>query len=166
MHWHGARGLTLIELMIGLAITVVLASLALPSYSTWLHRNRLKSAALGLEIDLREARFEAVRRALPVQLSFVTGTDWCYALTTAADCDCRTAAPCRLKAVRAADLRGVQLSQSQGTRFDPATGLPEDEGAGAVWGLSAGERVRVSVNGLGRPVVCMLEGQLAPLPPC
>lgn len=160
------RGLTLIELMIGLAITAVLVSLAVPSYSTYLQRSRLKAAALGLETDLREARFEAVRRGLPVQLSFQGGQDWCYAITTAADCGCGTAAPCRLKAVRAADLRGVTLAQFLGTRFDPATGLPDTDGAGALWSAPGGEKVRVSVNGLGRPRVCTLEGQLHPLPAC
>lgn len=160
------RGLTLIELMIALAIGVVLMSLAVPSFSTYLQRNRLKAVALGLEQDLREARFEAVRRGQPVHLNFVAGADWCYALTTQPGCDCRTAAPCRLKAVRSVDVRGVQLTQAQDARFDPADGTPDAAHAGAVWTVPSGERVRVAVGPLGRPQVCVLEGTLAPLPGC
>lgn len=164
---HAARrGLTLIELMIALGIAAVLMTLAVPSFSTYLQRHRLKAAAQGLEADLREARYEAVRRGLPVQLSFSGGADWCYAITTAPDCDCRSARPCRLRAVRAGDLRGVQLAQSQGTRFDPISGLPEHAGAGAVWAVPGGERIRVSVNALGRPELCMVEGQMVPFGAC
>lgn len=160
------RGLTLIELMIALAMIAVLMSLAVPSFNTYLQRNRLKSAALGLEADLRDARHEAVRRGLPVRVSFHPGTDWCYALTTEPGCDCRSASACRLKAVRAADLRGVQMAQAQSLGFDPASGTADTEGGGAIWSVPGGERVRVSVNPLGRPAVCVLEGQLAPLPGC
>lgn len=161
-----SRGLTLIELMIALAVGVVLMSLAVPSFSTYLQRNRLKAVALGLEQDLREARFEAVRRGQPVHLNFMAGADWCYALTTQPGCDCRTAGPCRLKAVRAVDVRGVQLAQAQDARFDPADGTPDAAHAGAVWTVPSGERVRVAVNPLGRPQVCVLDGTLSPLPAC
>lgn len=160
------RGLTLIELMIALAMIAVLMSLAVPSFNTYLQRNRLKAVALGLDADLREARHEAVRRGRPVRVSFHAGPEWCYALTLEPGCDCRSASPCRLKAVRATDLRGVQLLQAQSLGFDPASGLADIDGGGAVWGVPGGERVRVSVNALGRPSVCVLEGQLAPLSGC
>jgi type IV fimbrial biogenesis protein FimT len=103
---------------------------------------------------------------LPVRESFHGGNDWSYAITTEPGCDCRSARPCRLKAVRAADLRGVQLLQAQSLGFDPASGITDTEGGGAIWGVPGGERVRVSVNTLGRPAVCTLEGQLVPLPAC
>ncbi|MFO1330446.1 MAG: GspH/FimT family pseudopilin [Rubrivivax sp.] len=160
------RGLTLIELMIGLAMIAVLMSLAVPSFNTYLQRHRLKSVALGLEADLREARHEAVRRGRPVRVSFQAGPEWCYAIAIEPGCDCRNASPCRLKAVRAADVRGVQLLQAQSLGFDPASGVADTEGGGATWGVPGGERLRVSVNALGRPSVCVQEGQLAPLPGC
>ena len=163
---HRSGGLTLIELMIALAITAVLMSLAMPSFAHYLQRHRLKAAAQGLDLDLRDARYEAVRRGEPLYLTFHAGTDWCYAIATRPDCDCRQAQPCRMKAARAVDLPGVQLAQALATRFDPGSGLSEVDGAGAVWQLLSGERVRVSLTPLGRPAACMIDGQLSPFPAC
>jgi prepilin-type N-terminal cleavage/methylation domain-containing protein len=164
-HTKGTRGLTLIELMIGLAICAVLLSLAVPSFQAYLQRNRLKAAALGLELALREARWEAARRSQAVHLVFKTGADWCYALTTNADCDCKVQQPCRLKTVRGSDLRGVQLLQSHDARFDP-NGAADWAGQAALWQAVGPERVRVTVSALGRPAVCVLDGALPPLPGC
>jgi type IV fimbrial biogenesis protein FimT len=160
------HGLTLIELMIGLAICAVLMSLAVPSFGHYLQRQRLKSAALGLELDLREARFESARRGQPLHLAYASGPDWCYAITTAADCDCRVQQPCRIKTVRAGDVRGVQLAQSQHARFDPTSGSVDAAGVTAVLQTGAGDRVRVSLTAAGRPQVCMQEGALLGLPSC
>lgn len=158
-------GLTLIEMMIGLAICAVLMSLAVPSLSAHLQRHRLKAAAQGLELDLREARYESAQRGAPLSLVFSPGADWCYAITTSADCNCREQQACRIKAVRATDLRGVQLLEPRGTRFDPATGHAEQAGTLAVW-QAGGQQVRVSVSMLGRPQVCTLDGSLPPIPGC
>ncbi|MFT3816217.1 MAG: GspH/FimT family pseudopilin [Rubrivivax sp.] len=162
------RGLTLIELMIGLGIMAVLMSLAVPSFAGYLQRARLKAAAQTLELDLREARYEAARRGVPLYLSFQGGgADWCYAVATTPGCDCRQTAACRLKAARAADLRGVQLQDPHALRFDPATGNADAAGPAAVWASAAGgERVQVGVNAMGRPFVCMLDGALPPFAAC
>ena len=160
------QGLTLIELMIGLSIAAVLMSLAVPSFQAYLQRNRLKAAAQGLELDLREARYESARRSQPLHLVFKGGTDWCYAITTAPDCDCHVAQACRLKTVRGRDLRGVQLLESHDARFDPASGTADFSGTAALWQASQAERVRVTLSALGRPSVCVLDGSLPPLPGC
>jgi type IV fimbrial biogenesis protein FimT len=160
------RGLTLIELMIGLGISAVLMSLAVPSFQSYLQRNRLKAAAQGLELDLKDARYETARRGQPLHLSFRPGADWCYAITTRADCDCQVQQACRLKAVRAGDLRGVQLADTTDVRFDPASGNPDAGGVKAVWQVAGGEKLRVSVSMLGRPAVCALSGTLPPIPGC
>ena len=162
------RGLTLIELMIGLGISAVLMSLAVPSFATYLQRGRLKAASQGLEIDLREARYEAARRGTPRYLSVKpgAGASWCYAISTTPDCDCQQTSACRIKAQRGSDMRGVQLQESHTVRFDPATGNPDAPGTAAVWSAPGGERVQVSVNAMGRPWVCTLDGALPPFPAC
>ena len=160
------RGLTLIELMIGLSIGAVLMSLAVPSFQAYLQRNRLKAAAQGLDLDLREARYESVRRGQPLHVVFKGGPAWCYALATSADCDCHVQQPCRVKTVRGSDLRGLQLVESRDLRFDPASGMTDLTGLTALWQAAGPERVRVSVSPAGRPAVCVLDGSLPPLPGC
>lgn len=159
-------GLTLIELMIGLGIMAVLMSLAVPSYSAYMQRQRLKAAVQGLELDLREARYESARRNQPLAVVLQPGVDWCWAIATRPDCDCRSAQPCRLKTVRSADLRGVHLSESRNVRFDPGSGHVDAAGPVALLLASGDERVRVEVNAPGRPSVCLVEGTLAPFARC
>lgn len=160
------RGLTLIELVIALGICAVLMSLAVPSFGQYLQRQRLKAAAQGLELDLREARFEAARRGSALFVSFQGGADWCYTLSTSADCDCHVQQACRLKVTRGSDLRGVQLLEARTVSFDPATGQADQAGQTAVWASTGGERVKVSVGAMGRPAVCTTEGSLPPFPAC
>ena len=56
----------MIELMMVLAITVVLAALAPPALQGFIGNSRLSSAALGLLQTLTMARTEAIKRAQPV----------------------------------------------------------------------------------------------------
>jgi len=57
-----ARGVTLIELMITLVLLGVLFSLALPSFTTWIRNNQIRSVADSLQSGLRMAQNESVRR--------------------------------------------------------------------------------------------------------
>jgi type IV fimbrial biogenesis protein FimT len=64
----GARGFTLVEVMIALAIGAVILLLAVPNFSTLLERNRIGSAADHLYASLAEARGEAVKRRTTVRV--------------------------------------------------------------------------------------------------
>jgi type IV fimbrial biogenesis protein FimT len=55
-------GVTLIELLVGVAIVVIITALALPSYSTWIQNSRLRNGAEAVVNGLQLARAEAVRR--------------------------------------------------------------------------------------------------------
>ena len=56
------RGFTLIELMVGLAIVMVMVSLALPPIADTIRSVRLESTASSLAADLGRARIEAMKR--------------------------------------------------------------------------------------------------------
>lgn len=62
-------GLTLVELMVGLAVLGILLSLAVPSFRDLLSAQRGRSAAYSLVSDLVLARSEAVKRGSPVVLT-------------------------------------------------------------------------------------------------
>ncbi|WP_255520209.1 GspH/FimT family pseudopilin [Ramlibacter aurantiacus] len=62
------RGLTLIELMVGLSIAAILAAIAAPSFRTLLARRAVESAAADFMADFRYARTEALKRGHPVSV--------------------------------------------------------------------------------------------------
>lgn len=77
-----ARGFTLIELMVAVAVIAILATVAAPSFQEIMHRNRLTAAANEYVAALQTARMEAIRRNRRAVLCPTTdgaaclGTDW------------------------------------------------------------------------------------------
>lgn len=84
-----ARGLTLVELLVGLALLAVVLSLSLPSFSTALRNQGIRTAAQSLLDGLQAARSEALRRNRNVTFQRTTGTGWsvgCETVDTASGC--------------------------------------------------------------------------------
>lgn len=80
----GARGVTLIELAIGLAILAILVTLALPNFSIFLHNTQIKNAAETTLAGLTLARNEAVRRNASVRFQLMSDlTNGCEPSATA-----------------------------------------------------------------------------------
>jgi type IV fimbrial biogenesis protein FimT len=63
---RGVRGLTLLELMLVLAMTAVLAAMAVPSFRSLMVKRAVGLAAQSLVDDLRYARSEAIKRGGPI----------------------------------------------------------------------------------------------------
>ena len=61
IHAHGT-GITVLELMVTLAIAAILLGIAVPSYESFINRQRMKAAVAGLHNDLLAARSQAVYR--------------------------------------------------------------------------------------------------------
>jgi type IV fimbrial biogenesis protein FimT len=80
------RGVTLIELSIGLAIVAILLALGMPGFVDWIQNSQIRTAAESVQNGLQLARAEAVRRNTGVQFA-LTGADWTVGCDTAAD-DC------------------------------------------------------------------------------
>ncbi|GAB2621559.1 GspH/FimT family pseudopilin [Lysobacter erysipheiresistens] len=76
------RGFTLVELMITVAVLAIVVTLAAPSFSDLINRNRLTAAANEVVGALQTARMEAVRRNTRVVLcpstdgTSCSGADW------------------------------------------------------------------------------------------
>jgi len=161
-----SRGLTLLELMVAVAMLAVLVGAAMPPVSSMLSRNRLRSAAEHLAMDLGEARQEAARLGQPVHVSYQTGPNWCYSLSTEPAADCRLGGEKVLKVVSHQDHPGVVLAQAAAQRFDPASGASLTEVAPVLLASPQGEQLRVRVSRLGRPGVCAPELPVAAVRPC
>jgi len=71
----GQRGLSLVELLVGLVVLSVLVSVAAPSFSRMVAEQRLRQVGSELRISLATARSEAVKRNEAVSL-IKQGSDW------------------------------------------------------------------------------------------
>lgn len=72
---HIQRGVTLIELMIGLVILAILLTLGAPSFSDWIQNTRIHNSAQSIVSGLQLARAEAVRRNAQVKFSLGASND-------------------------------------------------------------------------------------------
>lgn len=84
-------GVSLIEMMIGLAILAIALSMGMPSFQAWLQNSQIRNAAQAIQNGLTLARVEAVRRNTSVRFQLVsdltnacarsdTGTSWVISL--------------------------------------------------------------------------------------
>ncbi len=158
------RGLTLIELVIALAVLAVLGTLALPSLSSRLDRQRLDTAAETLVADINEARFEAARQGRAMHIVLQPGAAWCWAVASEAACPCGQAQACELRSARGADHAGVALVAGQ-TLHLQSTGQAEASGS-ALLESRGGEQLRVDMQTLGRARICAAKGTSTRYPTC
>jgi type IV fimbrial biogenesis protein FimT len=91
-----ARGLTLIEVMVVVAVAAVILTLTAPSLRDFLARQRVAAINAELVTDLQLARSEAIARNRSVYVTFRNDDDeiTCYTVHTrgtVGTCDCRSA---------------------------------------------------------------------------
>ena len=159
-------GITLIEVLVGLALLVVLGTLAVPSWQEFQERQRLKAAAETLATSLNLARSEALaqQQFSYVQLSGQGGERWCYAVSTAQNCDCQAACT-TLQKVTGEQWPGVSLSGSsrKSFRFNWKNGSATGANGTAMFvGAQSGQRLCVVLSNLGR--VRIITSKQKPVP--
>jgi type IV fimbrial biogenesis protein FimT len=72
------RGVSLVELMIGLVVFALLIALSAPAFSTYVQNTKIRTAAESIQNGLQLARAEAVRRNTAVRFQFTdTATNSC-----------------------------------------------------------------------------------------
>jgi type IV fimbrial biogenesis protein FimT len=133
------KGVTLIELMVTLAIAAFLMLLGLPSLQQWAANSRIRAAAEGVLSGLQNARVEALKRNLTVELALTSDNP------TAATVDSLTTAATGTNWV----IRFIPQGSTD-YQFVQAWNGPEGIG-GASSGVAYGASTDVvSFNGLGR----------------
>lgn len=158
---RSARGVTLIELMVGIALLGIIATLSLPSFTAFLDRSRLEGAIRSLDADLQWARGEAVKRNAPITMTFTAGLNWSYALD-----DDSSARP--IKTTEGAQFHNttmnlpalgggntLALQPNRGNISTPA-GVPLD--SAVVFESAQGRIACVRFNPLGRTQLCSPAG--------
>lgn len=150
----GLRGFTLLEVVVVLAVLAIVLSAAVPSYTSYLARQRLRHVAELLELDLRRARALSVDEGRNIYVSFSSGPQWCWGTSRAAACDCSTGLPrCELGSINYRDYKGTLLQSGQSVTFQAGLGRALD------WtriGISNdnNQQLRIDLNPLGRPQIC------------
>lgn len=130
--WPGLSGVTLVELLVGLAILCLSLLTVAPSLSTWLRNAQVRAQAESLQSGVHMARAEAVRRNTPVRFQLTSdlsdgctlvnmGTQWVINLgssvSPAAHCAnaiSDSASPFLLqRSAASSSLNNAQISASQ-----------------------------------------------------
>lgn len=159
-------GMTIVELLIVVAIAAILATIAAPSFSTFVNNTRLTTTLSQLSSDLNRARLEAIKRNSWVLFcvrdaagtSCGTGTDWkngwviCLDSEPDGACDAATAEEPNPIVIRQALKTKLTLTgPTAAIRFNPNG----TQGTGTVATLTlccksnntAGERIRIASTG-------------------
>lgn len=113
-----ARGFTLIEMMVVIAILGILLAIAAPSFNIFFEKYRTKRAAETLAAFLVNAKSESAKRNASVRVVFQSSNSdktWCAGMTTSSNCDCSaTPNTCTMdgldRLVSSADFKGVKLT--------------------------------------------------------
>jgi prepilin-type N-terminal cleavage/methylation domain-containing protein len=91
---HKNQGFTLLEILVALAITGILAALTGPNLSAWLNRNEVQEATDAIQLALEDAQRQAIRRGKSCTINFTnpTGTNpTVYSQITASEAGCLVA---------------------------------------------------------------------------
>lgn len=158
------RGFTLIEVVIALAVLALLMSMTLPSFGEAVARQRLKSVAEDLALDLGEARLESLR-GTPIHLTLRTGRNWCWAIGPTPDLDCTGPVTGATRVVRADDYPGITMSAGASSSFGGRETLAVAATAAEFVSVQ-GQTLRVHMTPLGRAIVCAPQSRLGDYPRC
>ena len=166
-------GLTLVELIIVISVTVILLTIVVPAFGDLVERNRLKAATETLYSDLQFAKTEAIKRNKRIRVNFKTsnaGATWCYGMKEDAGCDCTMDTGTNmchinnvLKVARSSDFPDVSLQTSitaPGDRFtfESVRGIMSSTFGKIILTSSGDKQTRVIVSRLGRIRNCSPEG--------
>lgn len=125
-----ARGFTLIEVMVTIAIAAILLSIGLPAWQTYLNNTRVRATAQSFLTGIQAARTEAVRR----------NTNIDFVLTNSATLD--------KDSVAAAGGRGWVIRTADGATFIEGRSFAEGAGNNGVV-VNSGAASAITFTGLG-----------------
>ena len=181
----------MIELMVAVTVFIILTVIAVPSFSTYFDKSRVRGAADAIVNEIAQVRQVAVKYDRDVALATVgSGSTWCIGSKEADTpdlgeqappsdaCDCTSASQCvvdgRQMVVDSATYDGITLaSPSANLTFDGrlgmlanAEGLSADDRSFDLTSKSGRYVLTVSISPLGQASVCSKSGNILGYPSC
>lgn len=173
------RGLTLIELLVGVAIIAILLALGVPSMREWMINQRVSATASEVMTDMQFARSEAVKRNTFATMVFNNGGN-CYtiqaALTGIGACNCTQPSGSRcpqgfIELKTMSPEAGVTVSSTGNATFTNLTSLALPFSAARTItvddGTAAHRVILCAGSGVHRPSMCKPAGsKVSGIPAC
>jgi type IV fimbrial biogenesis protein FimT len=150
---RGARGLTLVEILVGLIVMSCLLLVGTPSFTRWIQEMQIRAAAESVQNGLQLARGEAVRRNRPVLFSLKNAggmVEWEVGCKTAS-ADCPAAIAARGsddlgRNARAAATTDATEAADFGVAIAPGGGLPFEVEFNGLGNLATGSGGRIDIS--------------------
>lgn len=152
-------GITLIELLMGLAIFAILTMIAIPSIIPLVKKHRLVTISENLYYHLQYARTEALKKNTSIYVSFVTGDNWCYGINAGNNCNCTVDGNCALGAVRADSSQKNTLSAvgySTDVIFESSHGWANNSGSLTFTEYGGSNLITINIGKLGSTQMCSI----------
>jgi prepilin-type N-terminal cleavage/methylation domain-containing protein len=195
-HFQRRRGVSMIEVLVGLAILGLLMALAVPSMKSFISKHKVSAISAELLADYYLARSESVQRGQPVGVIFTENASLtCYTIYTpessGGNCDCTLAAGRSCSRTISTELKTVRIPTSSrvtirptstpvkttdGTRllyngkvvFLPPLGLPQVDTTSPNTKIvsSDGGQLLVTTGVNGRQTLCTPDGSMTGVPQC
>ena len=141
-----ARGFTLIELMVAVAVAAVLLTVVVPSFTDQLARRKLEGVATELSTDLQFARTQAVARNGTTTLATNAGGNQ-YTITDASTTYKTVALDSQLT-----------ITPSTTITYDQLRAMATASGAMTVSSTKTTGQLQVVVSAMGRVTMCSPSG--------
>lgn len=173
-----ARGLTLTETLVALAIVVLIVTLAAPSFNQTIAQERVRGIHAELASDIAFARSEAVQRSAPVTLDVRSDSAMtCYAIYTQppGSCNCLQGNdPCGAAAPLGTMLKLLQVPRSRHVAIGEADArISISDRRGIVVATAAltvasddGPSLRTTLQPGGQLLTCSPNGSMPGVTPC
>jgi type IV fimbrial biogenesis protein FimT len=172
-------GFTVVELMVTLGVLAILIVAGIPSFLDYFDRSAVRGAADGVISLISDARAEAVKNDLNVNVAMTgSGSTWCVGAnaalvasggnpaTNASACDCSDTSQCQVSGQRlvfaASDFPGVQAGTAFASiTFDRQMGIIDSlDGRNLTLTSPRGKYdLRVEVSPLGQARLCFPAGK-------